>query len=697
MNMSPNFSETASGYIAEMDEGKAHRAASPRERRLKARSLYAKRDFNAAAAMLIDALDHPADQVFRARCLAEAGRAETAIAVLRDAIAAWPDFGRSHLALARLLAAAGDLAGATRAAAEACRLEPNAPSGTLFLGSLHLRGGDPERAIAAYAAAADLDASSAPAFSGLALAYERLQDYGNAVVALRKALAAKPDDARVKARLARLEALAKRQGQGDAFDDHFGRAQLLRDMGEFSAAAVAAGKAAAADPDASAPLLLLGWLRQKLGAVDPALDAFTSAAHRDPGSIRAHIGIAAARRQQKEYDAALAAIDAALAIDPAAEGALRLRATILFEIGRDHRAIDAAFAEALAAAPEDVALWVGRAAAFASAGDWQGEADALIMAATLSKEPKAKTLNQARLANRYAEAGDMASAAMWARWAAGEAGTAFAAATSEGEINAIWNAAQKVDLKPLNNRFERVLAERAAAHWASRGCVNAGDWARRRMEFGAMASRWTWLRSLAPPDAADPWRDCIDEGAWKAFAAQSSTRPTLLIAGHIGPTVIMQHRIALHTPDVYCLSSNAAFWLSRARHDRFIYASRAGQIVVKAFAALRQNRTLFIGADGGIGKRSLPGRVFGMDTLWPSGAATLAYKTGARIFCSHAIWRGDTMAISLEPGPDPADAASEDVWLADFAAWYGAMLERLLIEDPANYRPNAYRYFSIDP
>ena len=170
MNMLPSFSETASGYIAEMGEGKAQRAASPRERRLKARSLYAKRDFNAAAAMLIDALDHPADQVFMARCLAEAGRAEAAIAVLRDAIAAWPDFGRSHLALARLLAAAGDLDGATRAAAEACRLEPNAPSATLFLGSLHLRGGDPEQAIAAYAAAADLDASSAPAFSGLALA-----------------------------------------------------------------------------------------------------------------------------------------------------------------------------------------------------------------------------------------------------------------------------------------------------------------------------------------------------------------------------------------------------------------------------------------------------------------------------------------------------------------------------------------------
>jgi hypothetical protein len=333
----------------------------------------------------------------------------------------------------------------------------------------------------------------------------------------------------------------------------------------------------------------------------------------------------------------------------------------------------AAFDKVLAASPDDLLL----RRAYADALLAIGEVDAAFTTLTdfepssLRKYDLAKTY--ARSANILAKAESDEKARDWAAKAAEAADAHNAGVDASLKIKALIEQAKAGEAASSEIPFVQAMLQAAA-----QSGMRTLEQSVHRMKFGGLAASWSLVASLASPDKPDPWEGIVDDSALRAFVLDRGPEPALLAGGHIGPPVVLQNSFSRVAPGIHCLSSNSAFWLSRRSSDAFIPAQFPKRAALTVFDRLRGGGAVFVGADGLLGARGLAGQTFGLKTNWPTGAAALARRAGAKVYGCHALWEGERIRIAVLPGPSSETFVDDAAWMTAFADWYGGILQDIL-------------------
>ena len=180
------------------------------------------------------------------------------------------------------------------------------PVGRNILGDIRLKQGRPGDAERDFAAAIRMAPSFPEAHANRGVALQEMGRLNEALAAEDKAISYRADFATA----------------------HFNRGNILRALGRKEEAFAAYGRALKAQPLAEAHLNSGDLLLAKGEAME-ALKHFRRAVELKPKLVAAHLGVAAAQRDLRQFDAALAAVDKALAVAPADDGAFEMRARIL--------------------------------------------------------------------------------------------------------------------------------------------------------------------------------------------------------------------------------------------------------------------------------------------------------------------------------------------------------------------------------
>lgn len=729
------------------------RTQRPRaEMRRSARVLFSAGKFQAASLVAEDITtehgDTPIDLVFLASCLRQNNNNNGAEIILRRCLEIAPDHTPARFALAQVLSQREEYDEAIAQAREALADEPASMKTAMLLGWLNRQTADLAGEQRAYGAAVAIDPTSVRAQLGLATASLGLKDNQTALNAVKATLIEEPGNQRAVGFKARLQTLRRKhiralKAAGRTQDALTAAGQLIQDFGETAKDAVCLAEclgktgdnetarsimaaAAALEPEnASVRLsiakwygeinetdqaireaetalsldqtsetaaLLIGQLQRRTGNIQGERQAFMRAIAINPQSARALSGLAAIAQRSGDLADALAYVDAALAINPEFPPALRVRAIALASSNQPLEDQRAAFEAAIAAAPQDVLLLRTYADAMVAAGDTDSAVTILSKIETASDDPYQQTRFFARCANLLAKIDATDAATEWAKRAADSAAAFNRGHDAAQEIDLRIKQAQAAATTPPDIPFVRALL--AAASGDAR--PDASTWALQRLHFGKLAASWSLVATQAGPDHPDPWGDVIDISELIAFQENKAPGPAMLVGGHIGPPVVLQNSFSRYAPNIHCLSSNAAFWLSREDSSGFILASVPNRAALSVFDRLRSGATVFVGADGMLGERGLHGEAFGFQTNWASGAATLARKTSAVVYGCHALWDERRIKIAITPGLPSKDVHTDDAWMEIFGRWYGDLLEGVLKTDPANYRPGSYRYFGLD-
>jgi len=260
-------------------------------------------------------------------------RPDDAIAAYKKSIAAKPDVFESNLNLGLLLAKQGDegdaakyLKAATQlkptahpqeslarawqalgrvqqssdpqsaivAFGQAAKLAPNDPGPHLAAAELLQKQGNLDAAAHEYQSAAELDSHSADALSGLASIYITQKKYADAETALRKNLAADPQNTAAQVQLAR----------------------VLAAEGKDEEAAQALRSAMRADPGDPHAALELGTLDVKAGKNGDAEQEFRLAVQRLPSDADAHFALGSLLMREKKFPEAQRELIEAIQIKP---------------------------------------------------------------------------------------------------------------------------------------------------------------------------------------------------------------------------------------------------------------------------------------------------------------------------------------------------------------------------------------------
>ena len=124
----------------------------------------------------------------------------------------------------------------------------------------------------------------------------------------------------------------------------------------------------------------------RAGRLPEAESLFAAAAAAEPGNFAAHRMMALTRYQQHKYDSALAAIDAAISIAPAAGEPRVLRGAILHRMGRGDEAASS-LAEATARDPGNVFAWSNRGVILSELGRFSEAVESYDRALAIQEHP----------------------------------------------------------------------------------------------------------------------------------------------------------------------------------------------------------------------------------------------------------------------------------------------------------------------
>lgn len=469
-------------------------------------------------------------------------------------------------------------------------------------------------------------------------------------------------------------------------------AKSLAARGDAKAAAKEAEAAYELGGRKPAAAIALARLLAKDGDLEGARIAFENAIAADKTLAPAHIGLAQTLAELGLFKPGLKAIDDALRIAPDHAGALRMRARLLAKGGGEPSAIGAAYAAAIAAAPAAPALALEQAEALKAAGDRKGEVEALQTAAAASESPLQRLRIATRAAGAHLALDDLPSARDEARLALAAAADCRNGQNPVQALEGLMRQAAAAPAPDAPSPVERAIVRAVKGR---RDPERDASWAETRLAFGRLAAPFALRQTLAEEDAPDPWDGLVDETELLDFAREFRDRPALLVGGHFGPLLAAQDRLYRNAPDVICLATLSPYWLTRNDRTRLIPAGDPNRATLNIFDRLREGASVYIGADGDLGDRTLMGRVLGLSTSWPCGAADLSRLAGAELFGCAAVWDGPRIKVVVERGPDPAAVSNLDAWRVVFADWYGKWIEKLLIEDPANFRPGASQYFGL--
>jgi tetratricopeptide (TPR) repeat protein len=169
-------------------------------------------------------------------------------------------------------------------------------------GDAHLASGEPERAVATYRKALELDPNEPDVLRSVGVAYTRLRDYPNAIEHFKRSLALSPGEPPTLV------------GLGFA----------LMQQGRLDSAILVYRRAIGANPWDPAGHANLGLVHLRRGAFQPAIEAFQEAIRLEPGLAAAHFALAEAYAKQGELQQATSALERGLEVDPRNTAARRM-------------------------------------------------------------------------------------------------------------------------------------------------------------------------------------------------------------------------------------------------------------------------------------------------------------------------------------------------------------------------------------
>ena len=314
--------------------------------------------------------------------LAEAGRVEEGISLMRRAIQVRPDHAGTHRNLSRALLGAGRAAEGLAAAEAACAIAP------IHAGNQHVRAnalsalGRDEDALAAQVAAIRVDPEHRDAWYNLGLALLRMGRDEEALSSLDHALSLGCDDARradcEASRATALRGLGRLDEAIDAArlatilrpDDqakHRNLSILLEEAGRHEECLSACDTALGAHPGHAETLHRRGIALARLGRGDEAVASLMAAIEAEPGSARYRCNAGLALNELGRPCEALACFEAAIALDPLGAGAHHGKGLALHALGRPGEAV-AAYDAAIAIDPAGAEAFSNRGNALHDCG-----------------------------------------------------------------------------------------------------------------------------------------------------------------------------------------------------------------------------------------------------------------------------------------------------------------------------------------
>jgi tetratricopeptide (TPR) repeat protein len=285
----------------------------------------------------------------------------------------------------------GDLETALERMQQAAQFEPQAPDIQYFLGEIQLALDDPQKALAAYQQAIDIDPSFAPAYLGRAIARGKIDPDADVLEDLDKAIELAPD-----LKQAYLERVAYYMATGD-FDAAREELEVLE----------------RSYPDTAQLALYRAQIHLAEGEYEEALEMAEKANRLDPSLLPTYLALGQAALLNEDYETAAEALDVYMLYEQGDPQALLLYGQTLYATGQ--------YSETLTTMESALELDKGLADAYYYRGlvyleqdEGQLAINEIVLARNLDRTSFAYSLALGRAllsANRLAEARDQLTAA----------------------------------------------------------------------------------------------------------------------------------------------------------------------------------------------------------------------------------------------------------------------------------------------
>lgn len=181
-----------------------------------------------------------------------------------------------------------------------------------------------------------------------------------------------------------------------------------------------------------------------------------------------------------------------------------------------------------------------------------------------------------------------------------------------------------------------------------------------------------------------------------AFSEQGA--PAVLMAAHIGPTMVAVEHALQSIPDMRYFSGQLVYGLMRGG-DNFMYkAVDSRRQAIDIYNAVTSRPAFYTSADLDTCDNAPKREIALLDTVVhiPLSMPGIVFRAKARAYWYAATWRGGKIRFELEQGPCVSAFTRGDDWIDAWLAFYTGRLERALRAAPENFRP-CIRYMEIPP
>ncbi len=278
--------------------------------------------------------------------LEDEGRLQQAITTLEKLVKKYPGVTEFHVHLGDLYVKAGDDDGAVAEYGVALELHPSFLEATVKLGTQHLRRQRYDDAAQTFNRAVELNDRLLTAFVGLGVAQQAAGRERDAQATFDLAASLAPNSTLLFSETNRLhlksltrasresllyeepsedpghdellaEAIHRHQqtllGHPGRADLHYRHGMLLRQVGDFAAAAQAFREATAINPSYAKALIKLGITQREMGRSEETLDVFVQALQLDQRQVNLHYELGLLFTQYNRFDLAAESFEASLA------------------------------------------------------------------------------------------------------------------------------------------------------------------------------------------------------------------------------------------------------------------------------------------------------------------------------------------------------------------------------------------------
>ena len=206
-----------------------------------------------------------------------------------------------------------------------------------------------------------------------------------------------------------------------------------------------------------------------------------------------------------------------------------------------------------------------------------------------------------------------------------------------------------------------------------------------RLRWGLRINKRLGHWILANRDRLDELDDVVDPPDWSPLdTAKAEGKPVVVAGAHLGPATLALHYLYQIDHPLVMLVGNLYYSLITGSRP-FLLADQIHNIL-ELRDTLSELGTVYLVADGPMGRSSFPATFLGSPTHLREGAATLARISQAQTFWYSARWMGRRIKLDLIPGPTASPHESRVDWNTCWFSFYLAQFEASILAGPENIR-----------